>query len=426
MSDKRYLGNIITPNPTEPTANSANGVWSLAEANAYKKANVWPTTPEAPTIGTATDAQSGGTVSVAFTPQNLYGASVVQYTATSTPGSITGTGSSSPVTVSGLSDGTSYTFTVNVQTNAGTSPESSSSNSVTPSQLDTGIFAGGTTTGSVNLNVIQQISISTTGNSTDFGDLASLTGGKPAGGASSTRGLVGGGTTAGASNTISYVTIVSAGNATDFGDLTIARFNIAAASNNTYCSFYGGNPLTNRIDRVTIASTGNATDTGDLNFGSLQRLQGCSSPTRGVVGGCEDSGGTTRNYIMYNSFSGSTADFGDLSVTRQSCGAASSNTRGVFVGGQDGGTYYDTIDYITIATTGNATTFGDIGLARSGKSGVSNRTRGVFAGGRVSGTYDAGMRYITFATTGNGTSFGSLLQGLDGPATFSDCHGGLS
>lgn len=426
MSGKRYLGGIITPTPTEPTANFANGVWSLAEANAYKKANVWPTTPEAPTIGTATDAQSGGTVFVAFTPQNLYGASVVQYTATSTPGSITGTGASSPVTVSGLSDGTSYTFTVNVQTNAGTSPESSSSNSVTPSQLDTGIFAGGMTTGSVYLNVIQQISISTTGNSTDFGDLASLTGEKPAGGASSTRGLVGGGVTAGASNTISYVTIASAGNATDFGDLTQARFNIAAASNQTTCSFYGGNPLTNRIDRVTIASTGNAIDTGDLNFGSLQRLQGCSSPTRGVVAGAEDSSGFTRNYIMFNSFFGSTSDFGDLSTNRQSCGAASSNTRGVFAGGQDGGTYYNTIDYITIASTGNATDFGDLEAARSGRTGVSNRTRAVFCGGRLGGTYYSNLRYITIATTGNTSSFGSLLSPNDAPATFSDCHGGLS
>ena len=44
---KRYLGNIITQNPTAPADNfettSAPGVWSLAEALAYKKANLWPT-----------------------------------------------------------------------------------------------------------------------------------------------------------------------------------------------------------------------------------------------------------------------------------------------------------------------------------------------------------------------------------------------
>ena len=46
MSDKRYLGNIITDTPTEPTENYANsaasGVWSLAEAERYTAAGLWP------------------------------------------------------------------------------------------------------------------------------------------------------------------------------------------------------------------------------------------------------------------------------------------------------------------------------------------------------------------------------------------------
>ena len=47
MSDKRYLGNIITQNPTAPSGpyedSTAPGVWSLAEAFAYSKAGLWPT-----------------------------------------------------------------------------------------------------------------------------------------------------------------------------------------------------------------------------------------------------------------------------------------------------------------------------------------------------------------------------------------------
>jgi len=47
MSDKRYLGNIITQNPTAPAGpyedGAASGVWSLAEAFAYTKAGLWPT-----------------------------------------------------------------------------------------------------------------------------------------------------------------------------------------------------------------------------------------------------------------------------------------------------------------------------------------------------------------------------------------------
>ena len=44
---KRYLGNIITQNPTAPAGpyedSAASGVWSLAEAFAYSKAGLWPT-----------------------------------------------------------------------------------------------------------------------------------------------------------------------------------------------------------------------------------------------------------------------------------------------------------------------------------------------------------------------------------------------
>jgi hypothetical protein len=46
MSDKRYLGNIITQNPTAPDGDFANsaakGVWSLEEQLAYQKAGLWP------------------------------------------------------------------------------------------------------------------------------------------------------------------------------------------------------------------------------------------------------------------------------------------------------------------------------------------------------------------------------------------------
>jgi hypothetical protein len=83
--------------------------------------------PDAPTIGTATAA--GLSASITFTPATTGGAPTT-YTAISTPGLITGTSSSSPVTVSGLSDGTSYTFTVRASNSTGSSPVSGSSNSI--------------------------------------------------------------------------------------------------------------------------------------------------------------------------------------------------------------------------------------------------------------------------------------------------------
>jgi hypothetical protein len=46
MSDKRFLGNIITPTPTAPAGpfedGAAPGVWSLQEAFTYTKAGLWP------------------------------------------------------------------------------------------------------------------------------------------------------------------------------------------------------------------------------------------------------------------------------------------------------------------------------------------------------------------------------------------------
>jgi len=88
------------------------------------------TVPGAPTIGTAT--ASGTTASITFTPPASDGGSAItSYTATSSPGGLTGTSSGSPVTVSGLTIGTTYTFTVTATNAVGTGPASAASNSVT-------------------------------------------------------------------------------------------------------------------------------------------------------------------------------------------------------------------------------------------------------------------------------------------------------
>jgi hypothetical protein len=71
---------------------------------------------------------------VTFTAPASNGGSVITgYTVTSNPGNITGAGSASPITVTGLTNGTAYTFTVTVTNANGTSLASSASNSVTPS-----------------------------------------------------------------------------------------------------------------------------------------------------------------------------------------------------------------------------------------------------------------------------------------------------
>ena len=85
--------------------------------------------PGAPTsvVGTAGNTQ----VSVAFTAPAVLGTGTISYTATSSPGSFTATGASSPLVVTGLSNGTAYTFTVTAS-NAFGSSTSAASASVTP------------------------------------------------------------------------------------------------------------------------------------------------------------------------------------------------------------------------------------------------------------------------------------------------------
>lgn len=106
--------------------------------------------PDAPSIGTATAVDSSS-ATVTYTAATT-GGTATTFTATSTPGSLTGTGSS-PITVAGLTAETSYTFTVRASNSTGNSPFSSASNSITtpsPISFDSiatvNVGAGGTGT----------------------------------------------------------------------------------------------------------------------------------------------------------------------------------------------------------------------------------------------------------------------------------------
>lgn len=148
----KYPGGFITKSPVAPTAFVAKGIWTLDQALQLKKQGLWPSfaLPGAPTIGTAT-ATGATTATVAFTaPASDGGAAITLYTATSTPDGITGTLSqagSGTITVTGLTDDTSYTFTVRATNGVGEGPASAASNSITTAltvgqALGGGFFAG--------------------------------------------------------------------------------------------------------------------------------------------------------------------------------------------------------------------------------------------------------------------------------------------
>jgi len=287
-----------------------------------------------------------------------------------------------------------------------------------------GLFMGGTGN-SAEQDVIEYINISSTGNTTDFGDLITVVSNCAATSNGATdRAILGGGYHGSSvqQDQIQYVTISSAGDAVDFGDLSVGKIDMAAVSNGTDDRgvFGGGSSAVsavNVMEYVTISSTGNVTDFGDLT--SARRIVGGASNAtddRGLFAGgrtVDHAWVNTVGYIAISS-AGNATDFGDLSQTAGYAGGCSNGTseRAIFTGFYNG-SWTDAMDYFTINSAGDATDFGNLSTARSGLGALSNGTdeRGVFGGGYSAG---AGPRvnvidYVTISSAGDAADFGDLL-----------------
>jgi len=115
--------------------------------------------PSAPTIGSATTTASGQATVTFTAPAFTGGSAITGYTVVSEPGGLTGTGSSSPIAVTGLTNGVSYTFTVKATTTAGSGAASIASNAVVPMANQSITFAN---PGSLNFGSTPTLSASTT------------------------------------------------------------------------------------------------------------------------------------------------------------------------------------------------------------------------------------------------------------------------
>ena len=244
-----------------------------------------------------------------------------------------------------------------------------------------GLFIGSVSNSNISSNtagqVIDYITIATTGNATDFGDLyfieqssyvlesQNATG-------NGTRGIIFGGYSSwtGMKNNIEYVTIANTGNAADFGDLGEANRQGGACSDATRAVYARGTNTTNTgIEYVTIATTGNATSFGTQTVNHGSQFAGCSDATRGCFTGGENGGRTNPISYLTIQTTGNTTDFGDLTVGRARHGSTSDGTYGTVIGARNDGTlghsgsYTERIDRFTIQTTGNATDFADAAVA---------------------------------------------------------------
>jgi len=120
-------------------------IWTAGDGTSSASAvtTIAYTAPPSAPVGVAAEAGDGQATVSFDAPGSDGGAQVATYTVTSSPGGSTATGSGSPLTVSGLVDGTTYTFTVTATNAAGTGGQSAPSNAVTPTAPAGGGGGGG-------------------------------------------------------------------------------------------------------------------------------------------------------------------------------------------------------------------------------------------------------------------------------------------
>jgi len=307
-----------------------------------------------------------------------------------------------------------------------------------------GVFGGGYSPGAspyVVVNTIDYVTIATLGNATDFGDLTQARTGYSSG-ASSTRGVFGGGKIAPLAfaqiqSTIDYIEIQSTGNAFDFGDLNNTLGRGSAASDSTRAVFAGGYdqsaaPNYNSdvgMQYITIASKGNAATFGTQFFGRYG-MGAAASPTRAIYfgGGYESSPGTVTNvniidYVTIQTL-GDAKNFGDLTEKSRMIASCANSTRGLRAAGF-ASARVNTIDYVTMSSTGNATDYGDLTYVNNFPFACSSSTRGLFAGGYTNPASSINIEKVEIATTANATDFGDLTKQKSHGSAVSDSHGGL-
>ena len=292
-----------------------------------------------------------------------------------------------------------------------------------------GVFAGGRDSSSSNRTEIQFINIASVGNAQSFGDLATAR--MWAGGASNAiRGLFSSGTP---TSNMDYITIASEGNGITFGTCNQSG-GAGSLASSTRALFGGGYSNTvNAIQYVEIMTLGNSVDFGDLRSRStFEYIAAASSTTRGFFMGSSNAG-TTQSAdvdVVTIASKGNSVKFATLTQARGQSASFANSTRAVQACGNNGPSASDTntIDFISMSSEGNAIDFGDaLNSVSQIKTGAASQTRGCFGGGTTDGSDTVNIiNFIQIATTGVAQDFGDLSVGRrNGMGGLSDSHGGL-
>jgi hypothetical protein len=392
--------------------------------------------PTAPTSVSAS-ATSGGNATVSFTASTNPGKGSGNYVATSNPGSITGSASSSPISITGLTNGTAYTFTVVKQSGTGISSASSAaSGSITAysapifgTQSGVSTPLAPNTTTSLNVNNISTTTATLSyglGQGASFYDFYNNNTGATqssnsisttAGGSNSWKIRVTGTTSFqlttrvtpnGSSSSVSveygYLyagSVVYSGNGTSGGQTSVSIG--SSTSEQTTAWLLGGqdwltNPMLGSDDklywRITVTYSG----------GSVQQT-GSISAVRNVYDG------STVTWTSYNTYTYTSNDVGtSMTVTKPSNGVNISSISVTLVGGGGGGTSNGGGGAGgggggRLVTSSGLTSSGNLSITRGGGGAVNGY------GGTTSFTYSAATLYADGGTPAVGVQGGASPLG---------------
>lgn len=384
------------------------------------------------TIGTATTLGTSS-ATITFTAGSVAtGGRVTYFTATSTPGSITGNASTSPVTVSGLSTDTAYTFKVKAGNPSGfsTAGESAASNSITILGPVAAYFAAGYT-GSTTASNIDKIAFS--------GDTKTTLSATLSTNRSSGAGCANSGTAAYMAGGIDGATFYSDIDKIAFpGDtkttlsatLTSGRYGHGAFANSGTAAYFSGGysgSWLNGVDKIAFSNDTKSTLSATLSPIRAYAQGLANSGVAGYTGpGYTGVGATYTNTIAKVLFSNDT--IANLSATLTVDGtdvgaAANSGTAGYWAGGatSNGSTPVNSIDKLTFSGDTKSTLSATLTATNHNNGGAANSgTAAYFAGGYTSGTPVSRIDKIAFSGDTKSTLSATLTGGRVGMSSAAD------
>ena len=306
------------------------------------------------------------------------------------------------------------------------------------------LFGGRGTVGGTDVSTdwIEYKTIGSGSNTADFGQMNTHRDTAKGTGSNGTKAIMGGGysdpgagsTTYGV-NDMDHVTVASTNNAGDFGNLAEASGDGGndGGSNGTLLFFHGGytGSQSANMEQTNIASGSGGTDAGDL-----ERAQNSHAASNGdskclIIGGYNpgvNSGNpfTSVSKHSFHTSNNATAYSGVASTAIYQAGTACATDRVVLAGGLNASwAKLDVIQYFAVASEGDADDKGDLHAAVAQVSGWSDGTTGEFGGGEQGSVTIHRINKITIMSGTGVTEEGDLTH-QDYSANANNEDGGAS